>query len=149
MATDDGRTLKVSGVASDGEFWISKALTIVEMLKNDTKYVTLLEDVDEEVERIRALARHTVDNLKQVPDNQQEAAKGAELLLLASVLHQYSADEEGTDTEVLEVGMVSNTRESPNADDLQGLHRRYDPYVCFWRQEITDTVCSCRCRVHF
>lgn len=143
MAADDGKTLKVSGVASDGEFWISKALTTVEMLKNDTKHVALLEDVDEDVERIRTLARHTADTLKQVPDTLQEAAQGAELLLLAGVLHQYSADEEGTDTAVLEVGMVSDARKSPDADDLQGLRRRYNPYVCFWRQkeqEIADTI---------
>jgi DNA polymerase phi len=152
LAVDVDKTQKMPGVASDGEFWVSKALATIEMLENDTKHVTLLEDVDAEDQRVRTLARHVVDTLKQVPANQQEAVKGAELLLLASVLHQYSADNEGTKTDVLEVGMVSNTLESPNADNLPGLCRRYDPYVCLWEQkgqEITEIVRSCRCSARF
>jgi len=36
----------------------------------------------------------------------QEAAKGVELLLLATVLQQYSADDEETDVAVLEVCII-------------------------------------------
>jgi len=56
---------------------------------------------------IRTSARHVADTLKQVPVDQGEAAKGAELLLLGSVLHQYIAGGDGIDTDVLEVRIFS------------------------------------------
>ena len=103
MAADGDKTQKMSGTASDGEFWVSKALFTIEALEKDVKHVALLEDVDKDSTTIRTSARHVAGTLKQVPVDQGEAAKGAELLLLGSVLHQYIADEEGIDTDVLEV----------------------------------------------
>jgi DNA polymerase phi len=107
VAADGGKTQKVSGTASDGEFWVLKALFTIEVLEKDIRHVTLLEEVDKDSTTIRTSARHVANTLKQVPVDQGEAAKGAELLLLGSVLHQYIADEEGIDTDVLEVRIFS------------------------------------------
>jgi hypothetical protein len=131
VAADGDKSQKVSGTASDGEFWVSKALSTIEALEKDTKHVTLLEVIDKDDKLIRTSARHAVDNLKQVPANQEEAAKGAELLLLGSVLYQYSADEEDIDTDTLEVRIVSAAFENLDTDDLPGLRRGHDSYVCF------------------
>jgi len=93
-------------VASDGQVWVSKALVTIEELEKDAKHVALLEEVDEEDRIVRTKARQVADTLKQVSADQQEAAKGVELLLLATVLQQYSADDEETDVAVLEVCII-------------------------------------------
>lgn len=103
---DDEKTQKVSGVASDGQLWVSRALATVEMLEKDTKHASLLEEADKGDQTVRTKARQVADTLKQVSGDQQETAKGAELLLIASVLQQYSTDNGETDTDALEVRMV-------------------------------------------
>lgn len=91
------------GVASNGEFWISRTLETIEVLEKDTKHVNFLEEVDEDDRAVRVKARQLVETLKKVPADQQEAAKGAELLLSATVLQQYNADEGDADADILEV----------------------------------------------
>jgi DNA polymerase phi len=99
-------------VASDGQLWVSRALATIEALKEDTRHATLLERVDEDVQNVRTKARQVADTLRQRSHGRQETAQGAELLLLATVLQQYSADVEETDMEVLEVCMVYIVLES-------------------------------------
>lgn len=72
------------------------------MLKADGKHVTTLQEFDENDETVIRSAMISTDNLKEVPSDQQESAKGAKLLLLATVLHHYNGNED-MDTEVLEV----------------------------------------------
>lgn len=93
VCADDGKAQKLAGVAADGEFWISKALATIALLEKDTKHLTLLEEADEEDLAIRLKAQQLVQTLKDVPADRQEMAKGAELLLMATVMQQYGADE--------------------------------------------------------
>ncbi|CCM03691.1 uncharacterized protein FIBRA_05836 [Fibroporia radiculosa] len=95
------KAVKVPAVASDGEFWIQRVLCTIGELEKDTKHVRTLDDVDEEQQQLRIKARQTVERLRKVPDDQREAAKGAELLLSATLLHHYCADDEA-DPESLE-----------------------------------------------
>ncbi|KAH9929645.1 DNA polymerase phi-domain-containing protein [Amylocystis lapponica] len=97
----DNKTLKAPAAASDGELWVSKVLSTVERLENDTKHVKLLDEADEDVQQLRLKVREVIERLRKVQDERQEAAKGAELLLSATLLHQYCADEE-TDSGALE-----------------------------------------------
>ena len=131
VAADGDKTRKMSGTASDGEFWVSKALFTIEALAKDVKHVTLLEDVAKDSMTIRTSARHVADTLKQVPVDQGEAAKGAELLLLGSVLHQYIAGGDGIDTDVLEVRIFFLPK-NLDADTILGLRQCHDSYVRFW-----------------
>lgn len=92
------------GVASDGDFWISRTLVTIEALKRDLKHVVLLKNTDTDDQVICAKAQHLSSSLLEtVQASQQETAKGAQLLLSAAVLQLYSADDDNTDTEVLEV----------------------------------------------
>lgn len=118
----DDKTAKVAAVASDGQFWISRVLSTIGNLEKDTKYVALLSEVDEEEHALRQKACQLIERLKkvrtslisgcliltprprQVADDQQDAAKGAELLLSATLLHQHCVDDgEEDDSEALEV----------------------------------------------
>lgn len=95
----------MSGVTSNGEFWVSRALGTIEILEKDIKHVSLLEDADEDDQAVRAEARRLVETLKKMPVDRQDAAKGAELLLSAIVVQQYNANEEDRDSAALEVRM--------------------------------------------
>ncbi|GBE82630.1 hypothetical protein SCP_0410150 [Sparassis crispa] len=98
---DDNKTTKMPAVASDGELWISRVLSTIEKLEQDTKHVKPLVEADEEDQRLRSNARQVVERLKKVSDDQREAAMGAELLLSATLLHQYCMNEE-MDSDTLE-----------------------------------------------
>ncbi|OCH90301.1 hypothetical protein OBBRIDRAFT_887807 [Obba rivulosa] len=98
----DSKTLKSSAVAADGEFWISKVLATIEQLEKDTKHVTPLNEADEEEQELRPKARQLIERLGSVSGEQQEAAKGTQLLLSATLLHQYCADEEDSDPDALD-----------------------------------------------
>jgi hypothetical protein len=129
----------MSGIASDGESWVSKALATIEELEKDAEHVSLLEDVGKEDQVIIALARQTTNALKQVPADQEEIAKGTEMLLLGSVLHRYCAEEDHDDAEVLEVRSVSDVFENFDVSFLLGLHRRHLSYVCIRKQKEQET----------
>ena len=120
--TDD-KTAKIAAVASDSQFWISRVLSTVDALEKDTKHVAPLSEVDEEEQAVREKARGLIERLRkvflnalisggretnglarQVTGEQQDAAKGAELLLSATLLHQYCVDDGEEDgAEALEV----------------------------------------------
>lgn len=117
----DDKTQKVSGVASNGDFWVSRALRTIEILEKDTKHVSLLEEADEDDEVVHVKAQRLVETLKKMPADQQDTAKGAELLLSAIVLQQYNANEEGTDNAALEVCIVLSFY-GFNIDNSPGLH---------------------------
>ncbi|GJE98126.1 DNA polymerase phi-domain-containing protein [Phanerochaete sordida] len=112
IKTDD-KTAKVAAAASDGQFWVSKVLSTIEQLEKDTKHATLLSEIDEDEQGIREKARELAERLHKLSEK-DDAAKGAELLLAATLLHQYCADdaEEG-DMEALESCIDAASRMFP------------------------------------
>ncbi|KZT74012.1 hypothetical protein DAEQUDRAFT_661194 [Daedalea quercina L-15889] len=98
---DDKTVVKIPGAASDGRLWVDRVLATVEQLEKDTKHVAILTEVDEEDQALQEKARQLATRLKTVPEAQREAAKGAELLLSATLLYHYCAEEEA-DTDTLE-----------------------------------------------
>jgi len=98
----------VTAVASDGDFWISKVLSRIEELEGDKKHVSLAVDIDEDDCALFTRARETIITLRNRKGDQQESAKGAELLLLGTVLQHYCAgdDEDSMDSEALEVRIL-------------------------------------------
>lgn len=62
----DDKSAKVAAVASDGEFWISKVLSTIEQLENDSKHVSLLTELDEEETALHDKARETITELRKV-----------------------------------------------------------------------------------
>lgn len=58
--------IKVSAVASDGQFWVSKVLNTIERLEKDSKHVTRLTETDEEEEENRQKARELTTRLGKV-----------------------------------------------------------------------------------
>jgi DNA polymerase phi len=95
----------VTAVASDGDFWISKVLSRIEELEGDKKHLSLVVDIDEDDCALFTRARETIITLRNRKGDQQESAKGAELLLLGTVLQHYCAgdDEDSMDSGALEV----------------------------------------------
>jgi len=118
--------MKIVAVASDGELWVSKALSTIQTLESDSKHVSLLSDADGNELALRAQALDMAAQLKtvsevylrggrdihcpQVSQEPHESAKGAELLLLATVLQQYCQEPEDVDSDVLEVRCPESLR---------------------------------------
>ncbi|KAJ7905348.1 hypothetical protein B0H14DRAFT_2659931 [Mycena olivaceomarginata] len=96
LKLDEDRTIKCPGIASDGEFWISKVIGSIEGLKEDTKRVALLAESDETDIALHQKVTETVQKLRGVSGAQQEAAKGAELLLLGTLLQNYDCVDAST-----------------------------------------------------
>ncbi|KAJ3538218.1 hypothetical protein NM688_g6552 [Phlebia brevispora] len=97
LTTQTTLASKIAAVASDGEFWVSKVLTTVDELNQDTKHVKLLSEADEEDKALRQKARELAERLNKISGEQREAARGAELLLSATLLHQYCIDDDDED----------------------------------------------------
>ncbi|KAF8831365.1 hypothetical protein HHX47_DHR1000710 [Lentinula edodes] len=106
----DNAKVKIAGVATDGELWVTKVLSTIEELKQDTKHVSSIAQIDEEEEVLRAKVREVVVKLKKVSGNQQEAASGTQLLLVASLVQQ-SCSEEVVSLETIELCTNAATRE--------------------------------------
>ncbi|KAI0637371.1 DNA polymerase phi-domain-containing protein [Trametes polyzona] len=102
LVKDDGKAAKVAAVASDGRFWVSRVLATIQELEKDTKHVRPLSEVDEEETELRQKAHQILARLKDAPEDQREAARGIELLLSSTLLHQYCADEDDADPDALE-----------------------------------------------
>ncbi|KAK1232279.1 DNA-directed DNA polymerase [Marasmius sp. AFHP31] len=85
--------VKVTGVASDREFWISKVSSSINEIRADTKHVNPLVDMDEEISTVHEKTRQIVAKLKTASEVDKENASGAELLLSASIVQQYCAEE--------------------------------------------------------
>ncbi|KAG6919948.1 hypothetical protein DXG01_013297 [Tephrocybe rancida] len=108
------KSSKVSAVASDGDFWVSKVLRTIQTLEEDSKHVTLLNTLEDDVLVHCTKAWELTAQLKNITDERQEAAKGAELLLLATILQQYCSEEgDEIDTEALEACIDGATRMFP------------------------------------
>ncbi|KAJ3738836.1 DNA polymerase phi-domain-containing protein, partial [Lentinula detonsa] len=90
---EDNPKVKVAGAAADGELWVDKVLFSIEELKQDTKHLTSVMEVDEEEETLRLKVREVAAQLKKVSGEKQEAASGTQLLLLASLVQQSCSDE--------------------------------------------------------
>ncbi|KAH9926111.1 DNA polymerase phi-domain-containing protein [Fomitopsis serialis] len=109
---EDKSVVKMPAAASDGRFWVDRVLSTIEQLEKDTKHVAILTEVDEEDQVLRVKARQLAARLQAVPEPQREAAKGAELLLSATLLQQYCAEEEAG-VETLESCIDGATRMFP------------------------------------
>ncbi|KII88994.1 hypothetical protein PLICRDRAFT_108863 [Plicaturopsis crispa FD-325 SS-3] len=116
VKVDGDKAQKVAAAASDGEFWVSKVLSTIEVLESDAKHVKLLADVEEEDAALREKARKVASQLKNTPSEHREVARGAELLLSATLLQQYCADdsEDDADSEALESCIDGATRMFPS-----------------------------------
>ena len=85
---------KEFGVASDGEFWVSRVLATIETLAKNTKHVALIQELDDNDQAVVLKAKKLAGALRKVTVDQREAAKGANLLLSVMVLQKYNVDEE-------------------------------------------------------
>ncbi|KAJ7470617.1 DNA polymerase phi-domain-containing protein [Mycena latifolia] len=106
----EDRTIKCPAIASDGEFWVSKVVTSLELLQEDPKRVALLAESDENDKVLHTKVKDIVQKLREVSGAQQEAAKGAELLLLGTLLQQYTEEQPDRDTATLEDCLDASTR---------------------------------------
>ncbi|KAI0668533.1 DNA polymerase phi-domain-containing protein [Trametes maxima] len=102
LVKEDSKAAKVAAVASDGKFWVSRVLSTIEGLEKDAKHVRSLSEIDSDEVELRQKAHQILARLKDVPEDRREVAKGIELLLSSTLLHQYCADEDDTDAEALE-----------------------------------------------
>ncbi|KAI0648248.1 DNA polymerase phi-domain-containing protein [Trametes meyenii] len=102
VKVDDSKAAKVTAVASDGKFWVTRVLSTIEGLEKDAKHVRSLSEIDPDEAELRQKAHHILARLKDVPEDRREAAKGVDLLLSSTLLHQYCADEDDADAEALE-----------------------------------------------
>ncbi|KAL1735154.1 DNA polymerase phi-domain-containing protein, partial [Schizophyllum commune] len=93
VKSDDGKPVKLSGTTTSGESWIVRVLSNIGTLEADTKHVTPLVDVDEEEASIRTKAKDLIAKLQKLDDN--DAAKGAQLLLAVTLLQRYCDVDEG------------------------------------------------------
>ncbi|KAI0654742.1 DNA polymerase phi-domain-containing protein [Cubamyces menziesii] len=125
LVKEGDKTAKVAAVASDGRFWVSRVLSTIEELEKDSKHVRPLSEVDEDDAELRQKARQVLARLKDVPEERREAARGIELLLSSTLLHQYctEGDEEDADTEALESCIDGASRMFP-AESKKGKKSR-------------------------
>lgn len=60
------KAVKVAGVASDGELWMSKVLKTIDKLEADTKHVTLRVQPSPEARELQVKAREILLRLREV-----------------------------------------------------------------------------------
>ncbi|EIN07831.1 hypothetical protein PUNSTDRAFT_70289 [Punctularia strigosozonata HHB-11173 SS5] len=97
--------VKRTGVASDGELWVSKVVAMVNALKQDTKHAKSLKDVDEADNAVFEKALTIAAKLRDVggDDGSASSAQGAQLLIEALYLRDLCSEEnEEVDTDPLE-----------------------------------------------
>ncbi|KAF5391416.1 hypothetical protein D9757_001957 [Collybiopsis confluens] len=85
--------VKLPGTTANGEFWVAKVLSSIEELKQDSKYVSSIVELDDEEEALRGKVMKTVSKLNEVSGDKEEAASGTRLLLLALLLQQCCSEE--------------------------------------------------------
>ncbi|KAI5899852.1 uncharacterized protein SCHCODRAFT_02525003 [Schizophyllum commune H4-8] len=93
VKADDGKPVKLSGTTTSGESWVVRVLSNISTLEQDTKHVTPLVDIDDEEAQIRTKARDLIAKLQKLDDN--DAAKGAQLLLAVTLLQRCCDVDEG------------------------------------------------------
>ncbi|KAK7689133.1 hypothetical protein QCA50_007824 [Cerrena zonata] len=96
VVKNDDVAIKVSAAASDGQFWVSKVLNTIDRLEKDSKYATRLTETNPEFQQ---KTRELTSRLGKITGDQHEAAKGASLLVEATLLHQLCANEDGDSDE--------------------------------------------------
>lgn len=62
----DEKSTRATGVATDGESWISKILKTIDQLEGDTKHVALHKKPSLEARELRMRARETLSRLREV-----------------------------------------------------------------------------------
>ncbi|KIM59218.1 hypothetical protein SCLCIDRAFT_10017 [Scleroderma citrinum Foug A] len=102
------QTHKEAGVASDGQFWISKTLATLARLDKDSKHVSPPVSLDEETQTSLGKAQKQLENLASVSTERKETARGFELVLSSLVL-QCRCGEEGS-VENLEACLAATSR---------------------------------------
>ncbi|TFK72185.1 hypothetical protein BDN72DRAFT_792794 [Pluteus cervinus] len=123
------KTTKSLGVASDGEFWISKVLDTIQLIEQDTKHISSVTDADEEETALRTKARIVAIRLRGIPE-EQETAKGVELLLLAIVLqHHCAGEDDEIDLGVLESCIGAAERMYPEGKKTKKAKKSIDQEV--------------------
>lgn len=101
------KSMKLPAAASDGELWVSKVLATIQALERDTKHVLSMNDPDEDALALRIKALVIVAQLKTASE---ESAKGAQLLLLGTIIQQYCQEPEETDYNALDACVDGATR---------------------------------------
>ncbi|KAJ7098057.1 DNA polymerase phi-domain-containing protein [Mycena belliarum] len=102
--------IKCPAIASDGEFWVSKVLNTIERLQEESKRVALLREDNENIKLLHKRTQDTIQKLRGVSEAHQEAAKGAELLLLGMLLQQYTEEQPYADAAMLEDCLDASSR---------------------------------------
>ncbi|CAE6452304.1 unnamed protein product [Rhizoctonia solani] len=97
---ESGESTRVTSSAADGELWITKATNIVEALEQDSSHVSPLAETEEEVAVLRTRARKVLKAIRKKQDTDDDASRGAELLISALLLETYNEEED--DIDVLE-----------------------------------------------
>lgn len=82
----------------------------VEQLRKDSKHVEVVREVEEDELELGEKAVTVAKRLHEVTGEKQEAARGAELLILSCLLQLYASDEivGSSDSEALEVSPVTS-----------------------------------------
>ncbi|KAH7340489.1 DNA polymerase phi-domain-containing protein [Rhizoctonia solani] len=96
---ETGESTRVTSSATDGELWIAKAAKIVEALEQDSSHVSPLAETEEEVVALRARSRKVLKAVRKKQGVDDDASRGAELLISALLLETYN---EENDSDVLE-----------------------------------------------
>ncbi|CAA7265434.1 unnamed protein product [Cyclocybe aegerita] len=124
----DDKTAKATAVATDGEFWIAKVVSTIQQLEDDQKHVSTLFEVDEEIAALRTKASGITDKLGKISGDLQESAKGAQLLLLGTLLQQYCEgdDEDNVDSAALQACIDGSSR-LLLTDDKKKEDKKTDP----------------------
>lgn len=67
MTYDIGNTAeKISAVASDGDFWVSRVLKTIALLEKDSKHLSILIEAGDEDRQLRQQAQELAERLKAV-----------------------------------------------------------------------------------
>ncbi|KAF8626266.1 hypothetical protein AX15_004941 [Amanita polypyramis BW_CC] len=102
------RSARATGVASDGQFWISKVLKTIGQLEADAKHVTLRAKPSSVARGLHAKAGEALSRLGEA--EWRDTAQGAELLLSATLLQSYCNTDLKEGTEELEACIDSVDR---------------------------------------
>jgi DNA polymerase phi len=107
VLSEGDRALKLQGCDSNGNLWLSKAVTFVQELEKDTKHVSLAVDVDEEIVADRSKALEALKAVQGGSALSPDVKKGLEILLAFGLLQTSGDDVKAYES--LEVSPLSRT----------------------------------------
>ncbi|KAF8843637.1 hypothetical protein BDN67DRAFT_945267 [Paxillus ammoniavirescens] len=110
------QTHKETAIASDGEFWMSKALATLAQLDKDAKHVKAHQDIEEEAQALFVKTQKAISQLRKISED-KEIARGFELVL-SSLLLQCRCGEDGS-LENLESCLNATSKMFPNEKTLK------------------------------